>query len=78
MADKKWAERRPGYHSYFSVDDPAVMYGDVRAVNFDPSSPCSYVGLVYTPPPYGMKLGAHPALEDAKLAVEQECIRQSL
>jgi len=75
---KIWEERRPGYHSYFKEGERSVMYGDVRATIIDPNAPVKYEGLVYSPMPRGTKVGIFDTLDEAKVAVEQECIVRSL
>ena len=78
MATKSWEERSPGYHSYFKADDRTIIYGDVRATNIDFEASVVYIGLVYTPAPYGINVGTCATLAAAKELVEQECDRQSL
>lgn len=75
---KTWEERRPGYHSYFEVGNRVQIYGDVRAVNIINDGPVSYQGQVYDPMPQGTKVGTFDTLDEAKAAVEQECIIRSM
>lgn len=75
---KIWEERRPGYHSYFKQGERATIYGDVRAINIDFEAPVVYRGQVYDPMPGGTVVGTFPTLDEAKAAVEQECIVRSM
>lgn len=74
---KIWEERIVGYYSYFEEDDKRQAYGDVRTVQPDYTKPVNYMSTVYTPPP-GSVIGTFSTLQDAKEAVQQECVRQGL